>query len=435
LPISTDPTDRPSVSIETHGCKLNQADSSRLAWRFAQAGFHLVPADGPADIHVLNTCTVTHIADRKARQALRAIRRRSPYATIVATGCYSQRDPRALEALEEIDLVIGNTGKDDLVQQVVDWRGTTAVPCATGAVDDAFSPHIARTRAMVKIQEGCDQVCSYCIVPKVRGRERSISPEEIVDDINRFTSYGYQEVVLTGTQLGSYGFELEGIDLAGLLKTVLAGTGVPRIRVSSLQPQELGCESLDLWRNSRLCPHFHVPLQSGSDLVLRRMLRRYTAAQYLEAVETVRQCVPDVSITSDVMVGFPGETDAEFEETHALCKQVGFAHIHVFPFSVRPGTSTAHLEGQVEPGIKAGRAQRLLALSESQSTRFRKQFLDTVRPVLWEGRGDADDSSLWSGLTDNYIRVLADSSSELTGRLTSAKLVSLHNDAVLAEVL
>ena len=435
MPITTDTSELHTVSIETHGCKLNQADSSLLAWRFAQAGFRLVPAGEPADVHVLNSCTVTHIADRKARQALRALRRRSPDATIVVTGCYSQRDPKALEALDEIDLVIGNTGKDDLVQQVVDWRGITAVPCATGAESDAFSPHIARTRAMVKIQEGCDQVCSYCIVPRVRGRERSIPPEVIVEDINRYASYGYQEVILTGTQLGSYGFDLEGMGLAGLLRVVLADTDVPRIRVSSLQPQELGDGILDLWTDSRLCPHFHIPLQSGSDSVLSRMRRMYTSIQYRESIDTVRRCVPDVSITADLMVGFPGETDSEFEETYTLCKQVGFARMHVFPFSVRPGTSAAHLIGPVEPGIKAGRTQQLLALSDSQSTRFRQRFLDTVRPVLWEGRGEGSGSDEWSGLTDNYIRVQARSSSDLTGRLTPARLASLHNGIVLAEVL
>ena len=216
--------ERPTVAIETHGCKLNQADTSVLADEFARAGYRLVDADLPSDVFVLNSCTVTHVADRKARHALRAARRRSPGGTIVAAGCYAERDPRALAGLEAVDLVIGNREKGSLVRQVGDWRGETPVPCAVGEEYEAVSPRLLRTRASVKIQEGCDQVCAYCIVPRVRGRERSIPPGRIVENINGFAGRGYREVVLTGTQLGSYGFELPGVDLAGLLALILRDT-------------------------------------------------------------------------------------------------------------------------------------------------------------------------------------------------------------------
>ena len=424
-----------TVAIETHGCKLNQADSRTLAWEFSQAGFRLVAADEPADVYVVNTCTVTHVADRKARHALRAVRRRNPDATIVATGCYPQRAPQELQGMEEVDLVIGNTGKATLVRQVTEWRGETPVPCAVGDEAHAFSPRIARTRAMVKIQEGCDQVCAYCIVPKVRGRERSISPEEIVDEITRCVARGYKEVVLTGTQLGTYGFDLPDMTLTRLLEHILSETNVPRLRVSSLQPQEIGPDMLDLWRDHRLCPHVHMPLQSGSDMVLKRMRRRYTACQYAESVQTVRQRIPDVSITADVIAGFPGETDEDLWATYALCDQIGFADLHVFPYSVRPGTSAAYLDGQVAPQVKSRRVQALLKLAQSRAFEFRRRFLGKERPVLWEESRQTNGATLWSGLTDNYIRVLGASPRPLANQVTAARLYKQQADQVYAQVL
>ena len=228
----------PAVAIETHGCKLNQADSGVLASELTQAGFRLVGEDEPADVYLVNTCTVTHVADRKARQALRAARRRNPNATVVATGCYAQRSAEALQALAEVDLVVGNSGKAGLVRQLIQWRQQVTGPCTLDTAPQRADTKIGRTRAMVKIQEGCDQVCAYCIVPKVRGRERSIPPEEIVRRINEHLALGYKEVVLTGTQLGSYGFDLPGASLTRLLERILAETDVTRLRVSSLQPQE-----------------------------------------------------------------------------------------------------------------------------------------------------------------------------------------------------
>jgi threonylcarbamoyladenosine tRNA methylthiotransferase MtaB len=432
LPSPLPPAERPTVAIETHGCKLNQADSDTLAWQFMEAGFDLVSADEAADVYVVNSCTVTHVADRKARHALRAARRRNPNATIVATGCYAQRSPEELRRLEEVDLVVGNADKASLVRQIVEWRGEATVPCAVGDDAQAFSPRLARTRAMVKIQEGCNQVCAYCIVPRVRGRERSIPPDQIIGEINRYLSRGYKEVVLTGTQLGSYGFDLADMGLARLLERILMETDVARLRVSSLQPQEISQGLLGLWSDRRLCPHFHLPLQSGSDTVLKRMRRRYTARLYAGAVELVRQRIPGVAITADVIAGFPGETDEEFEETYALCERVGFASMHVFPYSVRPGTSAAHFGDQVASEVKSRRAQALLELAETQETEFRTRSLGQVRPVLWEEAREANGLTLWSGLTDNYIRVVGESAAPLANQITMARLTSLENGLVHA---
>ena len=419
------------VAIETHGCKLNQADSGTLATEFASAGFEVVAENMPVDVYVVNSCTVTHVADGKARQALRSARRRHPNATIVATGCYAQRSPDDLRQLSEVDLVLGNTEKATLVRHVVDWADDEIVPCATGDDLQATSPTAARTRAMVKIQEGCNQVCAYCIVPKVRGRERSIPADEIIRNINDYVSRGYKEVVLTGTQLGSYGFDLQVIDLGRLIRQVLSRGEMSQLRVSSLQAQEINHQLLALWSDNRLAPHFHLALQSGSDAILKRMRRRYSIQRYLDAVDDIRRDVPDVSITTDVIVGFPGETDDDFEATYHLCEQIGFASMHVFPYSSRPGTSAAHFGDDVPPQVKSERVQRLIALSKVQETKHRDQFVGTIRPVLWESR----KIDRWVGLTDNYLRVSTNSDRDLANEITQARLVRLNGTWIVGEIV
>ena len=418
---ATWPATRPSVAIETHGCKLNQADTSVLAARFASSGFDLVASDQPADVYLVNSCTVTHLADRKARQALRSARRRNPEATIVATGCYAQRDPSALQALREVDLVAGNEDKVRLVEQVMALRGGDLSTCSLGSDEIPVSPKQLRTRAFVKIQEGCDQVCSYCIVPRVRGRERSVPSEEIVERIGAYERAGYREVVLTGTQLGTYGFDLAPrgpTSLAGLVRCVLDGTGIERIRVSSLQPQEIHAELLELWSNPRLCPHFHMPLQSGSDRVLKSMRRRYTNRRYREAVEMIRGRVPGAGLTADVIAGYPGETQGDHAQTADLVSWADFSGLHAFRFSSRPGTTASHLTDDVPPEEKSQRSAELAALAERSANEFRDSQRGSVRSVLWEQKREWG----WSGLTDNYIRVWTASETDLLNSIGPAKL-------------
>ncbi|MXY45254.1 MAG: tRNA (N(6)-L-threonylcarbamoyladenosine(37)-C(2))-methylthiotransferase MtaB, partial [Dehalococcoidia bacterium] len=366
----------------------------------------------------------------KARQALRSARRRHPNAAIVATGCYAQRTPETLRQLDEVDLVVGNTEKASLVRHVIDWTGDDIVPCATGDDVQAISPSAARTRAMVKIQEGCNQVCAYCIVPKVRGRERSIPPDEIVGKIREHTTRGYKEVVLTGTQLGSYGFDLEEIDLTGLIRHVLDRCDMARLRVSSLQAHEIDDGLLALWSDDRLAPHFHLPLQSGSDAVLKRMRRRYDSNRFRNAVDAIRKAIPNAAVTTDVIAGFPGETESDFEQTHSLCRDVGFASMHVFPYSSRPGTSAAHFRDDVPSQVKSERVGRLITLSQKQGAKYRSRFVGTSRRVLWESR----KADKWVGLTDNYIRVAAHSDRELANEITWARIVGLNGQSAIAEV-
>ena len=425
-----DTQDRLRVAIETHGCKLNRADSESLARQFSEAGYEVVSADERAEVYVLNTCTVTHVADRKARQWLRSAKRSNPDALVVATGCYVQRNPKALLQMPQVGLVSNNDSKPVLVSQVSSALKESPVPCATGADDGAAGATVepARTRAMIKIQEGCDQVCAYCIVPKVRGRERSVPPDEVLRQVRSRVAEGYREVVLTGTQLGSYGFDLDGVNLESLVGIILDETDIQRLRISSLQPQEITEGLLGLWSDSRLCPHFHIPLQSGSDRVLRLMRRRYTARLYAEKVEQIRERVPDVAITTDVLVGFPGETERDFVETYDLCGRAAFSSLHVFPYSTRPGTSAAYLSAKVDPSEKSRRLRAMLELSTVLSHQYRQAFLGETRPVLWESKKPLNGLRAWTGLTDNYIRVYATADAHVANRITRARLISISND-------
>ncbi len=426
-----------TVRLETLGCKLNQADTQALYRKFVEAGYRIVSQSDDADIYVLNTCTVTHVADRKARQAVRSAKRRNPDSIIVATGCYAERAPDDLRAMPEIDLVVGNSDKASLVAMLEDVAEGPDTACAIGD-DSALKPLLKlRSRAMIKIQEGCDQVCAYCIVPKVRGRERSIPLHQIVATANAYSEAECQEIVLTGTQLGSYGFDLPDADITSLVRFLLDQTDLPRIRISSLQPQDISDELLDLWSDRRLCPHFHVPLQSGSDAVLERMRRRYSASGFLDAVGRIRRSVPDVAVTADVIVGFPGETDSDFRQTVDVCAESDLASVHVFPYSIRPGTSAAYFDAQVDAASKAERAAELTALARDLSLDFRSQFLGRSREVLWERvveRG-ASEHPVWSGLTDNYIRVRTSTGTDLSNRITASTLTSIEGDWVRAEVL
>lgn len=420
----------PTVAIHTHGCKLNQADSQVLARQFQEAGFTVVRSAAQADVVVLNTCTVTATSDAKARRYLRRARRANPDALVVATGCYAQRAIKDLSAMEAVSLVLDNRHKQSLVSMVA--AKLKIEPVLT--LEIGAQAHL-RSRAMVKIQEGCDQVCAYCIVPKVRGRERSIPAKEIIAEINGRVAAGCREAVLTGTQLGTYGFDLPDINLRDLIGQILAESPVDRLRVSSLQPQEITPELLDLWQDSRLCPHFHVPLQSGSDTILRSMRRHYDTARFTETVELVREMIPDAAITTDVIVGFPGEGVREFAESYSFAESVGFSDIHIFPYSIRPGTSAAHLDGQVDDLKKRERTGEMLELSAAAAREFRQRALGQTRPVLWEPAEHQPSTGTWTGLTDNYLRVRTQSSDDLGNVITGARLTALDEDWVTGEVV
>ncbi|MCL0094877.1 tRNA (N(6)-L-threonylcarbamoyladenosine(37)-C(2))-methylthiotransferase MtaB [Dehalococcoidales bacterium] len=408
------------VALDTIGCKLNQAETELLAKQFAEAGYQLVSPSDKADVYILNTCTVTHIADSKSRHLLRLAHRRNPGAMVVAAGCYAQRAPQELAQIEGVNFVLGNEEKLNLLRLLEGsghlsnslWvQGDSTSRCYTGF----------RTRTFIKVQDGCHSFCTYCIVPMVRGREKSMPVDQVVAEVRQRVARGYKEVVLTGTEIGSYNYD--GVNLKGLLEHILAETEVVRLRLSSLQPQEISAELIRLWHDPRLCRHFHLPLQSGSNVVLYRMKRRYSTSDYQRAVALIRALVPEVAITTDIIVGFPGESDEEFEQSYELCRQTEFARIHVFTYSPRQETQAAHMPNQVGDKVKKQRSQKMLALAKESSQNFSQQFLDRTMLVLWEKQSNG----IWSGYTDNYIKVYTKSNNDLTNKLLPVKLVKVFN--------
>ncbi len=410
------------IALATLGCKVNQAETELLASQLVKAGYRLVSPNVAADIYILNTCTVTHTADRKSRQLLRQARRRNPQALVVATGCYAQRAHGELAHLGGIDLIIGNDEKPNL-PQLLEEMGCLKRMTANG--QDLLTQDGFKTRSFIKVQDGCHNFCSYCIVPQVRGEEKSLPHREIIAQVREKCRDGYKEVVITGVEVGSYSHG--GIDLRGLVGHILAETGIKRLRLSSLQPQEISTELLRLWQDSRLCPHFHLALQSGSDSVLGLMNRQYSTREYREAVDLIRDMVPSSAITTDIIVGFPGETGAEFDESHEFCKEIGFARIHVFPYSPRAGTQAARMPDSVTPQVKKARTQKMLALARESTRKFNQKFLGKTMLVLWEKRSP---EGIWSGLTPNYIKVYTENDKDLTNEIVPVKLVEIRDDGV-----
>jgi threonylcarbamoyladenosine tRNA methylthiotransferase MtaB len=402
------------IALETLGCKLNQAETESLARQFVQAGYEIVQHPGEADVYILNTCTVTHTADAKARHLLRLAHRRNPDVFIIATGCYAQRAASDLEIIEGVNCVVDNGDKSNLLQVL------NKIPKKEITVEEAPYPSAPfRTRSFLKIQDGCQNFCAYCIVPYVRKNETSVPPDVIIHEIKLRTAEGYQEIVLTGTRVGGYAYAVAYANLHNLLQRILDETKIPRIRLSSLQPQEIYPELINLWKNKRLCPHFHLSLQSGSAGVLKRMNRRYSPEEYSRTVQLIRREVPAVAITTDIIVGFPGETDREFEESLEFCRQTGFARIHVFSYSPRSGTAAAKMSGQISDKVKKERSKKMLALAAESAQKFKASFAGESMDVLWEKQTDGGD---WTGMTGNYIRVYNKSGDDLSNKVSSTKV-------------
>jgi threonylcarbamoyladenosine tRNA methylthiotransferase MtaB len=410
-----------TVALDSLGCKLNQAEIQQLGRQMEAAGYRLVDPAVKADIYILNTCTVTNTADHKSRHLLRMARRRNPAARLIAIGCYAQRAPDELARIEGVELVLGNDRKMSLLNLLTDSgsqpKAAPALPTQT----------MSRTRGFLKIQDGCKNFCAYCIVPFVRTHERNVAADSILASIKSLVATGHQEVVLTGTEIGAY--NSKDVNLEDLVKRILAQTAVPRLRLSSLQPHQISPNLIELWRDARLCPHFHISLQSGSDAILKRMKRRYTTAEYRSAVKLIRDIVLEVAITTDVIVGSPGETDAEFKATLDFCREIKFARIHVFPFSPRPGTAAATMPEQVSDIVKKERAARMLVLSKDAVKAFQRRFIGKTMDVLWEGQA----RGIWSGLTGNYIKVYTKSGKSLANQILPTKLTKLYLDGVWGE--
>lgn len=389
------------VCVSTMGCRVNRYDAALLRAEVAALGAEVVGEDGPYDLFVLNTCTVTHRADTEARRLARRARRRRPAARVAVTGCYAEVAPGALAALPEIDLVAGNRAKPDLAERLADLaRGTapSGVPPAApqrrwgresifGAGSDLL-PEGDSTRFFLKIQEGCDQPCAYCIIPTARGAARSLPPDDVVAAVRAAHAAGYREVVLAGIHLGGYGRDLGGLDFAGLLARVVAETDMPRVRLGSLEPWGVTDRFVRLLAaERRLMPFLHLPLQSGSAPVLKAMRRPCTPDFYRSKVEAALAARPELFLATDVLTGFPGETEAEFAEGYAFIASLPFGHLHVFPYSARRGTLAADLPDPLPPAVKRDRTARLIELSDRLKAEALSARVGAVTTVLVERRG------------------------------------------------
>lgn len=431
------------IRIDSLGCRLNIGEAEHLARVLAVSGHRIVGPGEAADLMVLNTCTVTHVAARKSRKLIRHWRRVNPTAAIIVTGCYAELSPDEVAALGA-DFVIGNQYKDELpsVLEEAGFLNDTQVLPPPDAFpiqsDDALGGNWnGRTRAFVKVQDGCDNRCTFCIVSVARGSSRSIAVGEIVAEIRDLVQAGYREAVLSGVHLGSYGHDQNSQEgLLGLVRSILHETNIARLRLSSLEPWDLRPEFFSLWEEEpRLLPHVHLPLQSGCDDTLRRMARRTDQTSFRTLVRQAREAVPELSITTDIIVGFPGESDMEFETSFSFVEEMKFAKLHVFRYSPREGTVAAMMPGQVLPRIVQERSNRMQALGAVYETDFKARFIGRTVPVLWESAEPRPECVRWSGLTGNYIRVVAETGKDidLTNKVTETTLVRELPGAVLGE--
>lgn len=418
------------AALHNLGCKVNAYETEAMQELLVKHGYEIVPFKEGADIYIINTCTVTNIADRKSRQMLHRARRLNPDAIVVAAGCYVQA--KGEEADDCIDIVIGNNRKQDLIR-ILEEYASGNWKAEEGLLDinhtKQYEPlHISKTsehtRAYIKIQDGCNQFCSYCIIPYARGRVRSRSREEILEEVNNLAANGYKEVVLTGIHLSSYGTDT-GDTLLGILEAVHEADGIARIRMGSLEPRIITDEFVRrIVKLPKVCPHFHLSLQSGCNATLKRMNRRYTAEEYYEKCLLLRKYYDAPALTTDIIVGFPGETEAEFEESRAFADKVNFYETHVFKYSKREGTKAAMMENQVPDDIKAKRSNALLALSEKQKAAYEEKLIGTVKEVLMEELVDVGGDTYLVGHTKEYVKIGRKESENRVNELVNVEIES-----------
>lgn len=434
------------IAFYTLGCKVNQADTASMEGIFRAAGYEVVPFGEQADVYLVNTCVVTNTGQRKSRQIINRAVRHNPLSLVVVTGCYPQTAPKEVRAIEGVDVIIGNQERArivELVNKALEHKQTEILDNVQKmTVDTKFEElgvgtETDKTRAFLKIQEGCNQYCTYCIIPFARGPLRSRSLESICEEVTKLVAAGYKEVVLIGIHLGCYGKELEKegrkITLYDAVKAALSVEGVQRVRLGSLESVEVEPRLLELMAHEpRLLRHLHLPLQSGCDKILQSMHRPYDTRRFTELVEEIRTLVPDVAITTDVIVGFPGETEADFEETLAFVKKCGFAKMHIFPYSKRKGTPAAQMPEQVDEAVKSERAARLAKIDDELHQKTLVAMVGKVEEVLLE---QPVDSAHMEGLCGPYLRVVVPGTKEMANTIAKVKITGVQDDFLLGELL
>ena len=422
-------------AIATLGCKTNQFESAAMEETLTAAGYRPVPFAEGAELVIINTCTVTAATDSQSRNLIRRARRLNPACRIVVTGCYAQIDPNALADLPGVALVVGNEEKRDLLQRLT----TDGPRVQVGDIRQQAGPALSlssfagRSRAFAQIQNGCDAYCSYCIIPYARGASRSVPPEQVVKQVQGLVESGFKEVVLTGIHIGGYGkdFTSPG-SLLDLVRRIEAETDVARLRLGSIEPQEIDDALIEAVAGSKvLCPHFHIPLQSGDDAVLQRMNRHYSRQLFRELVVKIARRLPSAGIGLDVITGFPGETEAEFTNTRQLIAELPISYLHVFPYSRRPGTPAAALPGQVPGNVAKERAAQLRALGEEKQQAFAGCFVGCDMQVVVEG---GRQEGLCKGLTENYLQVVFPGPAGLEGKLLSVTVDSCHGTTLQGRI-
>jgi len=442
---------RKRASVYTLGCRLNQAESALIEERLVEAGYEIVPFGAPAELGVIHTCTVTQEADAKSRKMARQFIRRNPGAFTAVIGCYAERNAEALAAIKGVDLILGNRQKLDLPAYIEAGKATKPRIVCDRIQKGDFTIPVAHGRMVVtrrsnlKIQDGCNFMCSFCVIPFVRGRERSRTIENLVEEAEALVARGAKEIVLTGVNLGAY--ECSGRGLADVADRLNAIAGLCRIRISSIEPTTIPDGILERMRapDHALTPHLHVPMQSGSDKILKAMRRMYTRDDYLAAVCRAAERVPGIGIGGDIMVGFPGETERDFEDTCALFEQSPLFYAHVVKYSERPGAAAARMAGKVDPRTAATRSARLHRLSEKKKRRFQERFLGTTVEVLFESpedpfAGEPPDvhdtgAVLWGGYTGKYVRVAAYSGENLENQLRRVVLERIGGEIVYGRIV
>ncbi len=420
------------IALHTLGCKLNFAETAAIGKQFAGRGYHVVGLDDPADVVVINTCSVTERADRECRQLVRRALRHSPDAFVAVVGCYAQLQPAEIAAIPGVDLVLGTKEKLDVLRFLGEGGKRAEPEIAVSCVDqihDATAASSAgfegRTRAYVKVQDGCDYSCAFCTIPMARGESRSLPADSIVSAARDAVEHGYREIVLTGVNVGDYA-TADVPDLLRLLHRIADLDGLDRVRISSIEPNLLTRELIEFWASHpRICNHWHIPLQSGSDAVLRGMRRRYLRDLYAERVATIRSVAPNAGIGADVIVGFPGETDERFEETCEFLRDLPVDYLHVFPYSERPDTPAASFPGRVEPRIRTERSERLRLLSVRKRHLFAASIVGTTCPVLFE---TDHGTNTFSGLTEEYVRVRVHSDVHLTNTIHPVRITDVAEE-------
>jgi len=419
------------VVFYTFGCKVNQYETQAMREIMKRAGFQIVPEGEKADVYIVNTCTVTGISDRKARKLIRHIHRLHPEAFIVVTGCYAERAMREIESIKGVGLVLRNREKGRIAERIAAALGIEIdLPCEGKLQVERFD---GQTRAMVKVEDGCDSFCAYCIIPFVRGPVRSRPIDETVTEVERLVRAGHREIVVTGIHLGAYGKDWGGKpSLVDLLREIKGINGVERIRLSSLKPMDVTDDLIQLMSSDpKFAHHLHISLQSGSDRILKLMRRGYTAEQFAEIVRKARAAMPDIGITTDVIVGFPGESEEDFKTSYEFIEEMGFSRIHVFRFSPRQGTLAAKMPDKVPPSVIKRRSEEMIALSRKLMCQFAETLVGKRQKVLLE---EENGAGMLSGFTGNYVRAIIKAPSGMKGQMVEVLIKDHKEGKVIGEI-